>query len=202
MERITSAIERVRTIPGARVDVGLYQGTRLFLAHLAERFGEQPDDLSETNQDVVAFNQCLGELKAFVSPLHLPDDFLFFLKFYGGLGIDSPRYHFAIEGIGPMAEEWYGYILGDDQFHENGFLNIGILSLPKKGHFVSFYLDLAGVVGKHCVLSIPECGMVTVDIPAILQAPYEHPKQWTKLADSFTEWLELVAKTEGTLEYV
>lgn len=139
-------------------------------------------------------------------PHHLPDDYVFFIEWYGGLSIDDPHSHyFQIAGLGPMTDDWYSDVLSSDGgLYENGLLLIGTLTFTREGilQFVKFFLDVAGTIKQYCVIAAGPLKPPYPNVVPILQSPQNHPTQWTKLADSFTGWLEQAAETRGTFGYI
>jgi hypothetical protein len=137
-------------------------------------------------------------------PYHLPDDYLFFLEFYGGLMIEVPSYNISIFGLGPMVHEWYDDLMGDDALYENGFLLISLLLLSeyRPNNYVHFFLDLAGIVRQYCVIGMSSNELVEKCLIPVLHNPHAYPDRWTKHADSFTEWLEQLSVTNGSFGYL
>jgi hypothetical protein len=205
MDRVIQAVERIRIIPGAEVDCGLGQGRDALLAHIHRQYSEvmgvplMPDDWYVTES-----RQCFAEMQAEVAPNRLPDDYALFLEYYGGLSIGMSDYDLIVDGIGPMVEEWYGFPFGDDGIYENGLLAIATLVLQKdrSSQRFRFFLDLGGIIRQDSVIGIDDRGLERADYASILQDPHTHPDRWTKLTDSFTEWLEQAATTKGAFGYI
>ena len=139
----------------------------------------------------------------------LPDDYQFFLEYCGGLNIDTDADRFAIHGGGVKVYHWYRYVYDDEDSRcEGGLLYIGDFVVrdqtsPIYSRIVEFYLDLEGSIQMHCVIAVPPWGPTeaVTDFRDILRFPHAHADCWTKLADSFTEWLELAVETRGTFGY-
>jgi hypothetical protein len=205
MDCVIQVVERIRTIPGAQVDCGLGQGRDAFLAHVHRLYSKVLDiPLMPDDWYVTEFRQGLSEMQAKVAPNCLPDDYAFFLEYYGGLSIGTSDYDLIVDGIGSMVEEWYGFPMGDDGIYEDGLLAIATLVVQKErsSQRVRFFLDLAGTICQDCVIGIDDRGLERADYASIFQDPYAHTDRWTKLADSFTEWLEQAAATSGTFGYI
>jgi hypothetical protein len=202
MENVIRAIGRIQLIPGAHVDRNFGQGRDAVVKQHQIRL--EKEQVSFIDEFITESQQAIGELHAWVAPYHLPEDYVFFLEFYGGLQIKTDDYSFFIDGIGPMVEEWYGFIMGDDAYYENGFLAIADLPLLAEERIdqrVTFFLDLAGIIHQGCVIGIPSWKLGELGFPPILQDPHAHAECWVKHADSFTEWLDQVAATGGGLGY-
>jgi hypothetical protein len=209
MDRIIAAVERMRSLPESRIDVGLGQGHETFLTYKRKslyhpQFSPAPvvgDD------DIAYFEEALLEIQTWLAPNQLPKDYLFFLNYYGGLVVGGEHYALIIAGIGPMTEVWYSYIAGDSRAYEGGLLKIagfGFGEEEDEGDTVFYFLDLGGAVHQYCVigLSKQELDREGVGFKDVLPNPHAHPTCWTKVADSFTEWLELAADTRATFGYI
>jgi hypothetical protein len=106
-----------------------------------------------------------------------------------------------------MVEVNYSYIAGDDGYYEGGFLHIAHLWVKKgdKGYdHHSFFLDLEGAIHRYSVINLPnrKLSREGLGFADVLSNPHAYPNYWIKIADSFTEWLELAADTAGTFGYV
>ena len=202
MQTIKNKVESIRSISGAQVDRNFGQGPEAVLIQLETRSG-QKEDMTFVADFITDAKGTLRELRELVLPHLLPDDYAFFLEFYGGFLIEATNYNFLLLGNGPLAGEWYPFILGDDGLYENGFLKIGILPFTGKriSQRVSFFLDIAGVVHPHCIIGIPSWKLEGIRISVILQDLHGHSRIWTRHANSFTEWLGQVATTQGLLGY-
>lgn len=204
MNNVIRAVERIQSVPGAQVDRNFRQGRDAVLAQAYYlRTDEGVNNMSVVGKYITHIQESLAEVHAWVQPYHLPDDYVFFLEFYGGLLIERPRYNLLVLGIGPMVEEWYGFIKGDEGAYENGWLLIASLTLKEEriGHYVDFFLDLAGSVHKYCVIGIPTGGISSTNSLQVIRDLDAHPDHWSKITSSFTEWLELAAKTKGSFGY-
>ena len=110
--QIDKVIEQVRFLPNSQVDCGTEQGQKQFFAQLSKHVTtpellELPFELY-----VVETNKSLARIENLISPYSLPADYLSFLNHYGGITISSKDFYFASLGFGPMAEEWYPYLMG------------------------------------------------------------------------------------------
>jgi hypothetical protein len=204
MESVTRAVTRIQLVPRAHIDRSFRQGREAVVAQLRARTDDEVIDISVADIDIAHFREGINEICTWVAPNRLPEDYVFFLEFYGGLLIETPDYNLLVDGIGPMVEEWYGFPMGDDGICENGLLAVATLALKKEriGQSVRFFLDLAGTICQDCVIGIDDRGLERADYASILREPYAHTDRWTKLADSFTEWLEQAAATSGTFGYI
>ena len=152
-----------------------------------------------------------------VLPYQLPDDYLFFLEYYGGLTIESTTgVVFSAFGVGPEGESPYGNVVSYNLTRREldfGRLYIGsweglaclteeqsrlVEESKKAGEynpfddkypdhywFREFHLDLAGIVQEHSIIGPKE-------------NTQSAQSTWLKVANSFTEWVEQAAETEGT----
>lgn len=204
---VRRAVERIQLLPEAFVDCSIRQGRDAVLKQLRERDGSIADRIvdafiAEDIRDTIA--TVAGKAK----PYEIPDDYIFFLEFYGGLAIDRDDYYFSVFGVGPWVEHWYSSIVSDAVLQEPGeygFLSLGRVTVHKGepgSPYISFFLDLAGTVQKHCVIGVGPWGLGTPDPDVVLQDLHGHSAMWRKLANSFTEWLEQAADTEGSFGYV
>jgi hypothetical protein len=203
MNDVIRAVDRIRSLPGTLVDRNFRQGRDAVLAQLNIRTEGEIDDVSVADEYIAHIQEGLAEVHAWVEPYRLPDDYVFFLEFYGGLFIETASSNLLVLGIGPMVEEWYGFIKGDEGAYENGWLLIAGLSLSgeRVGQYVDFFMDLAGTLCPYCVIGVTSWGPGGSSRLPVVQNLDAYPTRWTKLADSFTEWLERVAETGGTLGY-
>ncbi|MBI1881258.1 MAG: hypothetical protein HYR94_24015 [Chloroflexi bacterium] len=202
---IKEIVDRIKLLPESFVDVSYRQGRDKVLKQLNKRTGENEsawvDVFIEDSQNTIQ------KLIQKVTPYIIPDDYIYFLEFYGGLAIESNDYYFSLLGIGPMVEEWYTGIESDDAFPEPekyGFLSLGSLDFRKgkyKFQHVNFFLDLAGVVQKHCVIGVGPWGEDDPNSFKIIKDIHAYPHRWQRVANSFTEWLELAAETRGIFVY-
>lgn len=191
MDQVIQAVERIRRHPLANIDQGFRQVSQ--------------DSLRlELKQDI-------DELYGWIAPHHLPNDYQFFLEFYGGLGIHTASYSFQVRGTGPMRNGWYLHIIGtpgefDEGLYVNGLLEISTLSIIQRdsGVGASFFLDLGGMISFGCVISISNRELTEkIDSPEIiLRNPNLYTESWTKIANTFTDWLDLAAETWGTFGYL
>jgi hypothetical protein len=203
---VKEIVERIRLLPEAFVDCGFRQGRDAFLRQLESRTGK--DEAHLVDVYIEGCRETIAELVQRVAPYDIPDDYIFFLEFYGGLAIIRDDYYFALLGDGPMVEEWYGSVVSDEALKEPGkygFLSLGLLSFRKGKYqfqYIDFFLDLAGFVRKHCVIGVGPWGQGTLTSWTILKDVHAHPDMWQKMANSFAEWLEQVAETRGSFGYI
>ena len=204
MDKIIRTIERIRMIPGAQVDCGLGQGRDTYLAYIHGQSSEVLDiPLMPDDWYITGFQQDLAEVHTWVAPGDLPSDYAFFLEYISGLEIDRDFYNLNVYGIGLMTEEWYSSVIGDEGLYEGGFLKIGALIFQEwEGSHVGFFLDVIGSIQKGSVISVSGEVLKSWGVLTILDDPHAYPDRWTKLADSFTEWLERLAETNGSFGYL
>lgn len=203
---LRESVNRIKLLTGASVDANYRQGRDKVIEQLNERTGKNAsgsvDIFIKNSQDAIP------ELTQAVAPHNIPEDYIFFLEFYGGLAIESDDYYFSILGIGPMVEEWYSAIDSDEAFPEPekyGFLSLGMLNFRKgkyKSQYVDFFLDLAGSVQKYCVIGVGPWGKDDPNSFAIIKDIHAYSEMWQITANSFTEWLKQVAETHGSFGYM
>ncbi len=211
--KINDIVERLRPLPGTYIDCGFRQGRDAVL----KQFRQQLDQDAQYNVDRSAtIDRFLSEMRNDIvelvkraAPYELPEDYIYFLEYYGGLAIDGANCNFSVFGIGPMVETWYGYInTADHVLMESGKLgwqSLGRLVF-RKGHKydfqrVLFYVDLIGAVQKNSVIGVGPWDGVEPQELTILSDIHAHPDLWRKLANSFTEWLEQASETQGSFVY-
>lgn len=224
-DRIIGAGREISRLPHAFVDCGIAQGRQAISDHLeplpaaataalaaqpryAPLARETPAQRADrVVADIAAY---LSALVAWLAPRQLPEDYRFFLSYYGGLAIDDPSYAFDVFGYGPKATARYDIPMdGDQSLYEHGWLAIGLLALtdegqPHCGHLVHFFADLGGDVDKGCVIAMPTWGCYERirDLRVILRDVAAHKECWTTVAASFTDWLEAAARTRGAFDYI
>jgi hypothetical protein len=210
MQHLISALDRIKLIPGARVDRCFLQGRDAMLSQLELRLSDQSGEpralaISLVDDLIASTQAAFEELQERIEPYQFPESYSFFQQFCGGFTLDSENYRLLVDGIGPMVDEWYGYLLGDDVFidpNETGLLQIAQIQseIPKDDEYLTifFFIDLAGVIQEDAVIGIaPSQGRIT----PIIEDFDAYPDHWKVLAPSFAEWLELVADTDGLLGY-
>lgn len=223
-DRIINAGKAIGRLPHAFVDCGIGQGRQAIIDHLdplpvpaRQALAAQPryaslireTSVQRADRVIAGIATYLSDLDAWLAPHDLPEDYRFFIEYYGGLDIDEASYDFDIFGYGPKATARYDIPMdGDQSLYEHGWLAIEALSLkdedqPHYGHPVHFFIDLAGDIHRGCVLAIPTWGCYEDirDPRVILRDVDAHKKCWTKVAFSFVEWLEVTARTRGAFDY-
>jgi hypothetical protein len=115
-----------------------------------------------------------------------------------------PQYYLFVFGVGPMADDWYSFIMDDDAIYENGLLLISTLALrdTRPDNYVHFFFDLAGIIHPYGVIGVGSDKPKGEHLIPILDNLHTHPDRWTKHASSFTEWLERLVETIGSFGYV
>ena len=224
-DRIIDAGKEIGRLPHAFVDRGIGQGRQAIIDHLdplpapaRQALAAQPryaplsreTPAQRADRVIAGIAAYLSELDAWLAPHRLPEDYRFFVEYYGGLDIDDPSYYFDIFGYGPTATTRYDIPMdGDQSLYEHGWLAIGTLALkdedqPHDGHLVHFFIDLAGNIQRGCVLAIPTWGCYEGirDLRVILRDVDAYKECWTKVATSFMEWLEATARTRGAFDYI
>ncbi len=222
-DRIIGAGGEIGRLPHAFIDRGIGQGRQAIIDHLdplppaAEKALEarpryaplaRETPAQRADRVIAGIAAYLSELDAWLAPHQLPEDYRFFVAYYGGLAIDDPSYYFDIFGYGPKATARYDIPMdGDQSLYEHGWLAIGMLSLkddgqPHDGHLVHFFIDLAGDVCRGCVIAVPTWGCYESvrDPRVIVRDVHAHKDCWTRVADSFADWLEMAARTRGAFD--
>lgn len=200
-EQIDKVIEQIRFLPNARVDCGTEQGQNQFFAQLSKHVTtpellELPFELY-----VMEANKSLARIENLISPYSLPADYLSFLNRHGGITISSKDSYFASLGFGPMAEEWYPYLMGKAGHYENGFLKIGTLrirnSIENNFMYVSFFLDISSRIQPYCVIQVSMWKLRNLNLQDVFRDLQSCSFCWSIVANSFTEWLQIAAITKG-----
>lgn len=206
---VVAAVEKISRLSGAFVDGNFLQGRGVVLEKLQERSPQEDEKAAiafiEDAQETVA------TLQRRVAPFEVPEDYTFFLGYYGGLAIEGDNCRLSLLGTGPMVEVMYPSIDSDSAFSEPGkygFLSLGTLEyyyLPRI-YRVGFFLDLAGTVEKSAVIGMGPVdrtlGAKDVSSFEIAMDVSEYPDRHQKVADSFVDWLVKIAKTGGKVGYV
>lgn len=191
-------------MPDSYVDSNFGQGREAVLKQL-EKFGGRPGTF--VDRGIEEAKAAIAGLIERAIPHTVPDEYIFFLEYYGGLAIDTEDGYFSVYGIGPMVEEDYASIISDYVIYQSGefgFLSLGNLSLRHERYdfqHVSFYLDIGGVIQKDAVISIGPWGKDTLAPSGILKKVHEYPQAWRKISNSFVEWLEYAGLTRGLFDY-
>ena len=204
LEQIEIVIEQIQLLPNAQVDCGTEQGEKQFFAQLSKHITtpellELPFELY-----VMEANKSLAQVKSLISPYPLPDDYLAFLTRHGGITISSKDTYFASLGFGPMAEEWYPYLMGKTGHYENGFLKTGTLRIrnfiENNFMYVSFFLDIGGRIQQYCVIQVSMWKLGNLNLQDVFRNLRSCSFCWSVAANSFTEWLQIAANTKGRFE--
>lgn len=207
MQQLIQVIEQVQLVAGSNVDRSFGQGLEAILTQRKLHFGNAKIPLL-VDKFIESCKEDIELIQTWVKPYILTDDYLLFLKLYGSLQIINDIYTLMLNGIGPMVEEWYGFLRGDGIYIEPkdcGFLQIGSLGFKQKinGGYRSylFLLDLTATKSRGNVIGIGPCPTEAVGIAEIASNPTKYPQFWKVLAPSFTDFLALITKTKGTLGY-
>ncbi len=208
--KLTDVVEKLRPFSWAYIDTGFRQGRNAVLKRYQEQFEQTEEDSSRYAEEFLSMapNAVIDFAKR-LAPYDIPEDYIYFLEYYGGLAIDGDRHYFSLYGIGPMVESWYGYMNSGDHVYmeaeQQGWLSLGSLVF-REGHKYSdqrvrFFLDLAGTVQRYSVIGIGPWDGATPRAINMLSDLYTYPGMWKKLANSFTEFLEQAAETRGAFAY-
>ena len=202
---ITETIKRLQETPDAYIDVSYLQGRDAVLNQLNKRSGD--DESLWVDSYLNDIEHTINDLIERIKPHSLPDDYLYFLSYYGGVSIEHENSYFQVFGVGPMVEDEYASIDSDEAQlgkEVTGFLSIGSVSFRTGTlalYRVTFFLDLASRFQRYSVIGIGpwERGMIPPD--QVLQNLNGHADKWKILANSFTHWLDKAAETHGAFEY-
>ena len=205
-DQIEKVIEQIQSLPNAQVDCGTEQGQDHFFAQLSKHVStpgmlELPFDWYVTETD-----KCRTQVENFIGPYSLPTEYLSFLKLYGGITISNEDSSFASLGFGPMAEEWYPYLVGKVGYYENGFLKIGTLRFRNPIEYgfmyVFFFLDLGNRIQHYSVVGVSMWKLGKLNLQDVFREPQSCSSCWSMIAESFTEWLQIAATTKGRFGYL
>ena len=205
-DQIEKVIEQIRLLPNAQVDCGIAQGQNRFFAQLRNH-SSTPERLELPFEwHVKETDKCLKQVERLIQPYALPTDYLSFLKCYGGVTISHEDSCFTSLGLGPMSEEWYPYLAGKVGYYENGLLKIGALRfrnpLEDKFMYVSFMLDLGNRIQRNCVIGVSMWELGELSLQDVFREPQSYSFCWLMIADSFIEWLQVAAITQGRFKYL
>lgn len=189
----------------ALVDCGYLQGRDAVLKQLNARSHQSED----TKVDLFIKNaqNSIEKIIQISRPHNLPEDYLFFLKYYGGLIIENDNLYFQILGVGPMVEEWYSSVDSEITVSnpgESGLISIGSLSF-RSGKYkylrVDFLLDLIGHHQKYGIIGIGPWGKEDSTFNDVISDFPASSNMWSVVADSFIMWLDIAAQTQGFFSY-
>lgn len=203
---IVKVVEKIRLLPGGFIDVNFGQGRNAVLRQLNERTGENEEPTVDAF--IQSCRDAIATLIQRAQPYEIPQDYILFLELYGGLSIHSRDHYFSLLGIGPMVEDRYGAIVSDDALSDpgkHGFISLGSLNFRTgkyKYQYVTFYLDIGGIITRNCVIGVGPWGQGTITSVDVLDDIHSHPEMWRQIADSFTGWLDKVAETGGAFGYI
>lgn len=205
-DQIEKVIEQIRFLPNAQVDCGTEQGQKQFFAQLSKHVTTPELLVLPFELFVMETNKSLIRIENLISPFSLPADYLSFLNRYGGIAISSKDSNFASLGFGPMAEEWYPYLMGKAGYYENGLLKIGTLRIrnfiENKFMYVSFFLDIGSRIQRYCVIQVSMWKLGNLNLHDVFRELQSCSFCWSIVANSFTEWIQIAANTKGRFEHL
>lgn len=217
---VHSAIKIIQDIPEAKVDRNFGQGDSVLEAQVTALHGDIAPALKD---EIIQYCQLeLSRLIQMVSPYSLPEDYLCFLRFYGGLSIgqvaiDSPL--LTLFGIGPATDIYYPHI---EEVNEGIARNIEQLYIASI-YFPVYDLDRSRrdkSIGESInrspfdkALDLPPSNLarrIYLDLAGAVQQNsilYKNidPRSlkhlgWIKVANTFSDWLELIARDGGRFQ--
>ena len=207
MKKLISILDGLSPQKHVYVDSNYLQGKEAVYRQLERR--AYTNEKINVESFINISKQTINGLEQKIQPYPLPDDYLFFLEYCGGLSIDIEDYHFSILGIGPMVEEDYYSIDSDfsypDILEKFEYLAIGDLSFRKsnlKFQRVTSFLDYAGKIQQNCVFTVGPWIPGLVDPIEFFENLAENKESWRIVSNSFTGWLEIVAETIGSFNYL
>ena len=212
MEQVIQTVEQIRLISAEdqkfsiNLDRGLLQGREAIFEQLVLREDVEFASI-QTDSILGMIERMITKFQSWAQPYQLPADYLFFLKYFGGLWLETETAIMVLDGTGPMLEDWYTSLMGDNAIsvpNQDGVLTIGFLSFRNHTPYDQVYLllDLAGVIQPNAVLGIPVAASIDYKPKVIVKHLRELPTYWSLIAPSFTAFLERVATTKGDLGYV
>jgi len=164
--------------------------------------------MSEVEQHIQRDREFLNQINSWVRPYQLPEDYRFFLEYYGGIQLISEHHKLFVSGIGPMVDEWYEFLMSDSAATEpgkDGFMHIAdlVFTQIREGYYprVQFMLDLAGHIQLESVIALYPRRADAPNAVTILSDPAAYKNYWKIAAPNFTIWLEHVLETYGVLGY-
>lgn len=201
---IKRVIKQIKELPDSGVDCNFKQGVQAVINQLDYQVDEE-----FVAKQVVRLEAVIANLKGNAQPQKIPEEYIFFLEYYGGLYINNgERTHFITYGLGPMTEEWYPSVKSPDVIPEAvkyGFLPVGEVYLYDRepsGQYVSFFLDLRGEIQKQCIIAVGPTNEKELSTATIIKNIHSYPSTWRKVADSFTLWLKFAVETNGAFDLV
>lgn len=206
MIQIEGMLQYIATLPGAKVDRGFGQGQEVVRKQYELLLGEEISDLYLEGK-FVNYHDTMSDIRTWVLPYTLPEDYEFFLEFCGGFVIKRQEYTLVMDGNGPMCEEWYSYLRGDGfatEPSQDGMMQIGQLQFRdslRDWSTILFFLDFAGRFQKNSIIGVGPWADENIDIHHIIVDPASYESKWKILAKSFTDWLDLIVETQGSVGY-
>jgi hypothetical protein len=204
---LAAVVTQLELNADAQIDVGYLQGRDAVLRQLERRTGQNEEQM--VDRHIEGMKAHVADIKSGLQPYHLPSDYLSFLEWYGGLSLYGPdeAYYFAVFGVGPMVEDWYSAVLGEDILLQQGttaYLPIAGLSFrtgTRMDQAVRFFMCFAENTSAPTIIWVGP----TDDAPSrILLRPNSEEVQsgmTQTLAATFTDWLALAGKTRGSFNY-
>ena len=204
-EKIKKLVQEISLIQNSHIDVGFAQGRNAIISQI-ELWDNLRDAEKATELYIKRYLQELQSIILWIKPYILPDDYLFFLNYYGGLNVEDLYYNFGIYGTGPMSEEWYPFLKGDEVYSEpqkDGVLTIGFLVSKNsiKSFNILFFLDLAGIIKQYSVIALSFESETDAGVSEVIKNLEFYSSRWKLVSSSFTDWLTVVAQTKGGFGY-
>ena len=195
METIVNAVERIRREYEGSIATNFltyYDEQYIYPCNWEEfsRYREMHDGQATAPRNWV--QRELDALAVETAPFQIPEDFAFFLSYYGGMRLQLDRYDFSIFGIGLVEAGGFESLLqdfGGGSQYQDGWQNIGDLVPSKRDagiewNMIDFAMDLSGVVQYGAIFTGGTNASRTWHTPV---------ESLLCVAESFSAWLDRVA---------
>ena len=206
MNTIAGTLQKVSQLDGAVVDQGYAQGVISILEHI--KANDPNANIDAAQRLSRSLQDGLKDIHSWVYRYVLPEDYTYFLEYWGGLHIKTNKFYLEIMGIGIMVDSWYSYLMGDEGFFDpsdDGVILLGSLGSQQPIHGayfrVYFILDVAGIFQAEQSIGVGTLTTGNSIVRHIVKTPATYVADWKILANSFSQWLELVATSAGSCGY-
>jgi hypothetical protein len=159
MERLIQAVEQLRNLSDSDIDVDIDVNFRqdkvAFRAQLYQSLKYIHPIRLITDKDIeqgaLYTQEAIEELRVKIAPYTLPEDYIFFIEYYGGIAADNTSFRtvantsfrFEIYGYGPMVNELYSDWVFDNWGERQDPL------LPGPRGFIIGYLRFDTILGEN-----------------------------------------------------
>lgn len=193
MNHIVETVERIRNVYDATIGRNYVDIGRELVAPLHLEEHSRRDEAARARMRAY-IKDGLSRLEELVRPDKIPDDLLFFERYYGGMALKSGTMAMVIYGCGWGENIDYPSIVEDvdgNPRYRNGWLEIGAVAIggmASPGDTVlraGLWADLAGAVQAEAI--------VTNGIYQGLEIWEDDPLALTVVAATFGAWLDRIA---------